>query len=47
MLSRSPLLRADSARVPLLIFQGANDPRVTQAQADGMARALHAERFDK
>ena len=42
MLSRSPLLRADSARVPLLIFQGANDPRVTQAQADGMARALHA-----
>ncbi len=42
MLSRSPLLRADSAKVPLLIFQGANDPRVTQTQADQMARALHA-----
>ncbi|MGI9076896.1 MAG: alpha/beta hydrolase family protein, partial [Gemmatimonadaceae bacterium] len=40
--SRSPLFRADSAMVPLLIFQGANDPRVTQPQADRMALALHA-----
>ncbi|HEU0014487.1 MAG TPA: S9 family peptidase, partial [Longimicrobium sp.] len=41
MLARSPLLRADSARAPLLIFQGANDPRVTQEQSDAIARALH------
>ena len=41
MLARSPLLRADSARAPLLIFQGANDPRVTKPQADRMAIALH------
>ena len=41
MLARSPLLRADSARAPLLIFQGANDPRVTKAQADQMAIALN------
>jgi dipeptidyl aminopeptidase/acylaminoacyl peptidase len=41
MLARSPLLRADSARAPLLIFQGANDPRVTKAQADQMAVALN------
>ncbi len=40
MLSRSPLLRADSARSPLLIFQGANDPRVTKRQADQIAIAL-------
>jgi dipeptidyl aminopeptidase/acylaminoacyl peptidase len=41
MLARSPLLRADSARAPLLIFQGANDPRVTKPQADQMALGLH------
>ncbi|HEX6368627.1 MAG TPA: S9 family peptidase [Longimicrobium sp.] len=41
MRRRSPLFRADSARAPLLIFQGANDPRVTRAQSDHVARALH------
>ena len=41
MLARSPLFRADSARSPLLIFQGANDPRVTKPQADQIALALH------
>ena len=41
MLAHSPLLRADSARAPLLIFQGANDPRVTKTQADQIAVALH------
>ena len=41
MISRSPLFRADSARAPLLIFQGANDPRVTKPQADQIALALH------
>jgi dienelactone hydrolase len=39
MIARSPLFRADSARAPLLIFQGANDPRVTQTQADQIAAA--------
>jgi dipeptidyl aminopeptidase/acylaminoacyl peptidase len=41
MLAHSPLFRADSARAPLFIFQGANDPRVTKAQADQIAVALH------
>lgn len=41
MIARSPLFRADSARAPLLIFQGANDPRVTKPQADQMAIALN------
>ena len=41
MTARSPLFRADSARSPLLIFQGANDPRVTKPQADQIALALN------
>ena len=41
MRRRSPLFRADSARAPLLIFQGANDPRVTRAQSDHIALAMH------
>ena len=39
--SRSPFFRIDSARAPLLIFQGANDPRVTSQQSDQVVRALH------
>jgi dipeptidyl aminopeptidase/acylaminoacyl peptidase len=45
MIARSPLFRADSARAPLLIFQGANDPRVTKPQADQIALALHRRRI--
>merc|ERR1712086_569878 len=30
----SPLFHADKIKVPLLIGQGANDPRVKQAEAD-------------
>jgi dipeptidyl aminopeptidase/acylaminoacyl peptidase len=32
--SRSPLFKADQIRVPLLVAQGANDPRVKQAESD-------------
>ena len=42
LVSRSPIHHVDSARVPLLNFQGVNDPRVTQAQSDRIALALHA-----
>lgn len=45
MISRSPLFRADSAKSPLLIFQGANDPRVTKPQADSIAVALFRRRI--
>ncbi|HXG69201.1 MAG TPA: S9 family peptidase [Gemmatimonadaceae bacterium] len=45
MISRSPLFRADSARSPLLIFQGANDPRVTKTQSDQIALALNRRRI--
>lgn len=42
MWSRSPLARVDSIRTPLLIVQGANDPRVTKREADQLAIALRS-----
>jgi dipeptidyl aminopeptidase/acylaminoacyl peptidase len=45
LIARSPLYRVDSARAPLLIFQGVNDPRVTQVQSDRIALALHARKI--
>ncbi len=38
--SRSPLSRAGDIRIPLLIAQGANDPRVKQAESEQIVRAL-------
>jgi len=38
--SRSPLSRVDSIRIPLLIAQGANDPRVKQAESEQIVAAL-------
>ncbi|NLP06156.1 S9 family peptidase [Candidatus Fermentibacteria bacterium] len=38
--ARSPLNSVDSIRVPMLIVQGANDPRVVKAESDQMVRAL-------
>ncbi len=38
--SRSPLHRADAIRCPLLIAQGANDPRVKQAESEQIVAAL-------
>jgi dipeptidyl aminopeptidase/acylaminoacyl peptidase len=38
--SRSPLSRVDQIRTPLMIVQGANDPRVTKREADQLAAAL-------
>ena len=37
---RSPLTAVDRITAPLLVFQGANDPRVTQAQSDRIVCAL-------
>lgn len=45
LLKRSPIFRADSAIAPLLIFQGANDPRVTPVQSSAIAAALHRRRI--
>ena len=38
---RSPLHRADRISRPLLIGQGANDPRVKQAESDQIVAAMH------
>jgi dipeptidyl aminopeptidase/acylaminoacyl peptidase len=41
--SRSPLFHADKIEIPLLIAQGANDPRVKQAEAEQIVDALRAK----
>jgi dipeptidyl aminopeptidase/acylaminoacyl peptidase len=38
--SRSPLHKADQIRCPMLIAQGANDPRVKQAESEQIVASL-------
>jgi dipeptidyl aminopeptidase/acylaminoacyl peptidase len=40
LLSRSPITKVDQIRKPLLIAQGANDPRVTQKESDQLVAAM-------
>ncbi len=40
--SQSPLFKAQQMKAPLLIGQGANDPRVKQAESDQIAAAIRA-----
>jgi dipeptidyl aminopeptidase/acylaminoacyl peptidase len=40
MEARSPLLKAERIRVPLLIGQGGNDPRVTQKESEQLVAAI-------
>ncbi len=44
--SRSPLSRAASIKTPLLIAQGANDPRVKQAESEQIVAALRDAGID-
>jgi dipeptidyl aminopeptidase/acylaminoacyl peptidase len=46
MWSRSPLSRARDIRIPLLIAQGANDPRVKQAESEQIVSALQEAGID-
>jgi dipeptidyl aminopeptidase/acylaminoacyl peptidase len=41
--SRSPLTKADQIQRPLLIAQGANDPRVKKAESDQIVAAMKAK----
>ena len=41
--SRSPLFKVDQIKIPLLIAQGANDPRVVKAESDQMVEALQSK----
>jgi dipeptidyl aminopeptidase/acylaminoacyl peptidase len=38
--SRSPLSKVDQIRIPMLIAQGANDPRVKQAESEQIVAAM-------
>jgi dipeptidyl aminopeptidase/acylaminoacyl peptidase len=38
--SRSPLFKADRIQIPMLIAQGANDPRVKQAESEQIVEAI-------
>ena len=42
----SPLFSADKIRAPLLIAQGANDPRVKKAESDQIVEALKKRGID-
>jgi dipeptidyl aminopeptidase/acylaminoacyl peptidase len=45
LLARSPLSRVQSIRKPLLVAQGANDPRVKQAEADQIVDAMQKHKI--
>ncbi|MBU1626274.1 S9 family peptidase [bacterium] len=44
--SRSPLSKVDQIKIPMLIGQGANDPRVKQAEAEQIVEAMKAKGID-
>jgi dipeptidyl aminopeptidase/acylaminoacyl peptidase len=44
--SRSPLFKVDQIKIPMLIAQGANDPRVTKAETDRIVDALKKNSVD-
>lgn len=43
---QSPLFSADKMKSPLLVIQGANDPRVKQAESDQIVAALRNKEID-
>lgn len=45
LLERSPLSRVDRIARPLLIAQGANDPRVKQAESDQIVEAMQTKKI--
>jgi dipeptidyl aminopeptidase/acylaminoacyl peptidase len=44
--SRSPLFRVDQIKIPFLIGQGANDPRVKQAESEQIVEAMKRKGID-
>jgi dipeptidyl aminopeptidase/acylaminoacyl peptidase len=43
---RSPLSRVDAIKIPILVAQGANDPRVKQAEAEQIVAAMREKGID-
>jgi dipeptidyl aminopeptidase/acylaminoacyl peptidase len=46
MLRRSPITYVDQIKAPLYVIQGANDPRVVQAESDAIVEKLRARGVD-
>jgi dipeptidyl aminopeptidase/acylaminoacyl peptidase len=44
--SRSPLFKVDQIKIPMLIAQGANDPRVKQAESEQIVAAMKSRDID-
>jgi dipeptidyl aminopeptidase/acylaminoacyl peptidase len=44
--SRSPLTHVDQIKIPMLIAQGANDPRVKQAESEQIVAAVEEKGID-
>jgi dipeptidyl aminopeptidase/acylaminoacyl peptidase len=44
--SRSPLFRVEQIKIPMLIAQGANDPRVKQAESEQIVAAMKEKGID-
>ena len=44
--SRSPLFKVDQIKIPMLIAQGANDPRVKQAESEQIVEAMKSKGID-
>lgn len=44
--SRSPLFKVDNIKIPMLIAQGANDPRVKQSEAEQIVDAMKSKGID-
>ncbi|BBO34070.1 S9 family peptidase [Lacipirellula parvula] len=45
LLKRSPMTKVDQIKKPLLIGQGANDPRVTQLEADQIVKSMEDKKI--
>lgn len=46
LLERSPITYVDQIKVPMLVIQGANDPRVVKAESDQMVERIRANGGD-
>jgi dipeptidyl aminopeptidase/acylaminoacyl peptidase len=46
LLERSPIARVDRIKAPLMVVQGANDPRVTKLESDNIVEALRDRGVD-
>jgi dipeptidyl aminopeptidase/acylaminoacyl peptidase len=44
--AQSPLFKADQIKVPLLVGQGANDPRVNKAESDQIVAAMRKNKLN-